>query len=142
MVGEFVYLSVYPFVYSHLPPLLATQLTGRSYVDEHLNSTIPEYQIPYTSRQMPIAHGFGTDALQTTFLIIGADDRSRQLIKEQRFRERCFQHKFVAKRSTHAAFGRGDRDSDLGTLIFHSTWERSRSNSRLTNSCVSVCFRY
>jgi alpha-D-ribose 1-methylphosphonate 5-phosphate C-P lyase len=35
---------------------------------------IPGYQVPYASREMPIARGFGTGGLQITLSIIGADD--------------------------------------------------------------------
>ena len=35
---------------------------------------IPGYQVPYASREMPIARGFGTGGLQITLSLIGADD--------------------------------------------------------------------
>lgn len=35
---------------------------------------IPGYQVPFASREMPIARGWGTGGLQLTFSIIGKDD--------------------------------------------------------------------
>ncbi|MDJ0775227.1 MAG: alpha-D-ribose 1-methylphosphonate 5-phosphate C-P-lyase PhnJ [Mastigocoleus sp. MO_167.B18] len=35
---------------------------------------IPGYQVPYSSREMPIARGFGTGGLQITLSILGTDD--------------------------------------------------------------------
>ncbi len=35
---------------------------------------IPGYQVPYASRELPIARGFGTGALQVTLSLIGAGD--------------------------------------------------------------------
>ena len=35
---------------------------------------IPGYQVPYSSREMPIARGFGTGGLQITLSILGKDD--------------------------------------------------------------------
>ena len=35
---------------------------------------IPGYQVPYSSREMPMGRGFGTGGLQLTLSIIGADD--------------------------------------------------------------------
>jgi alpha-D-ribose 1-methylphosphonate 5-phosphate C-P lyase len=35
---------------------------------------IPGYQVPYASRDMPIARGFGTGGLQVTLALIGPDD--------------------------------------------------------------------
>lgn len=35
---------------------------------------LPGYQVPYSSREMPIARGFGTGGLQLTLALIGADD--------------------------------------------------------------------
>lgn len=35
---------------------------------------IPGYQVPYASREMPIARGFGTGGLQLTLALIGPDD--------------------------------------------------------------------
>ena len=35
---------------------------------------IPGYQVPYSSREMPIARGFGTGGLQLTLSLIGAQD--------------------------------------------------------------------
>ncbi|WP_017745033.1 alpha-D-ribose 1-methylphosphonate 5-phosphate C-P-lyase PhnJ [Scytonema hofmannii] len=35
---------------------------------------IPGYQVPYASREMPIARGFGTGGLQITLSLIGVDD--------------------------------------------------------------------
>jgi alpha-D-ribose 1-methylphosphonate 5-phosphate C-P lyase len=35
---------------------------------------IPGYQVPYASRELAIARGFGTGALQVTLALIGADD--------------------------------------------------------------------
>ncbi|MBC8078620.1 MAG: alpha-D-ribose 1-methylphosphonate 5-phosphate C-P-lyase PhnJ [Chloroflexales bacterium] len=35
---------------------------------------IPGYQVPYASRDMPIARGFGTGGLQLTLALIGPDD--------------------------------------------------------------------
>ncbi|MGK2897861.1 MAG: alpha-D-ribose 1-methylphosphonate 5-phosphate C-P-lyase PhnJ [Burkholderiaceae bacterium] len=35
---------------------------------------IPGYQVPYASREMPIARGFGTGGLQLTLALIGAGD--------------------------------------------------------------------
>lgn len=35
---------------------------------------IPGYQVPYSSREMPIARGFGTGGLQITLSLIGKDD--------------------------------------------------------------------
>ncbi len=36
---------------------------------------IPGYQVPYASREMPIARGFGTGGLQLTLALIGPQDR-------------------------------------------------------------------
>ena len=36
--------------------------------------SIPGYQVPYASREMPIARGFGTGGLQLTLALIGPDD--------------------------------------------------------------------
>ena len=35
---------------------------------------IPGYQVPYSSREMPMARGFGTGGLQLTLSLIGSDD--------------------------------------------------------------------
>jgi alpha-D-ribose 1-methylphosphonate 5-phosphate C-P lyase len=35
---------------------------------------IPGYQVPYASREMPIARGFGTGGLQLTLALLGPDD--------------------------------------------------------------------
>lgn len=35
---------------------------------------IPGYQVPYASREMPIARGFGTGGLQITLSLLGTDD--------------------------------------------------------------------
>ncbi|BAY83301.1 phosphonate metabolism PhnJ [Calothrix parasitica NIES-267] len=35
---------------------------------------IPGYQVPYSSREMPIARGFGTGGLQITLSLLGQDD--------------------------------------------------------------------
>ena len=35
---------------------------------------IPGYQVPYASREMPMARGFGTGGLQITLSIVGAGD--------------------------------------------------------------------
>ncbi|HLL88391.1 MAG TPA: alpha-D-ribose 1-methylphosphonate 5-phosphate C-P-lyase PhnJ, partial [Tepidisphaeraceae bacterium] len=35
---------------------------------------IPGYQVPYSSREMPMARGFGTGGLQATLSLIGRDD--------------------------------------------------------------------
>lgn len=35
---------------------------------------IPGYQVPYASREMPIARGFGTGGLQITLALLGEDD--------------------------------------------------------------------
>lgn len=35
---------------------------------------IPGYQVPYASREMPIARGFGTGGLQITLSLLGGDD--------------------------------------------------------------------
>ncbi len=35
---------------------------------------IPGYQVPYSSREMPLARGFGTGGLQVTLSLIGVDD--------------------------------------------------------------------
>ncbi|MDP1755905.1 MAG: alpha-D-ribose 1-methylphosphonate 5-phosphate C-P-lyase PhnJ, partial [Pseudohongiella sp.] len=35
---------------------------------------IPGYQVPYSSREMPMGRGFGTGGLQLTLALIGADD--------------------------------------------------------------------
>ena len=35
---------------------------------------LPGYQVPYSSREMPIARGFGTGGLQLTLALIGPDD--------------------------------------------------------------------
>ncbi|MBW4475091.1 MAG: alpha-D-ribose 1-methylphosphonate 5-phosphate C-P-lyase PhnJ [Stenomitos rutilans HA7619-LM2] len=35
---------------------------------------IPGYQVPYASREMPIARGFGTGGLQITLSLLGSDD--------------------------------------------------------------------
>lgn len=35
---------------------------------------IPGYQVPFASREMPLARGFGTGGLQLTLSLIGADD--------------------------------------------------------------------
>jgi alpha-D-ribose 1-methylphosphonate 5-phosphate C-P lyase len=35
---------------------------------------IPGYQVPYSSREMPMARGFGTGGLQLTLSLIGVDD--------------------------------------------------------------------
>ena len=35
---------------------------------------IPGYQVPYSSREMPMGRGFGTGGLQITLSIIGAGD--------------------------------------------------------------------
>lgn len=36
--------------------------------------SIPGYQVPYSSREMPMGRGFGTGGLQLTLSLIGADD--------------------------------------------------------------------
>ncbi|MDR2216469.1 MAG: alpha-D-ribose 1-methylphosphonate 5-phosphate C-P-lyase PhnJ [Nevskiaceae bacterium] len=36
--------------------------------------SIPGYQVPYASREMPMGRGFGTGGLQLTLALIGADD--------------------------------------------------------------------
>ena len=36
---------------------------------------IPGYQVPFGSREMPLAHGWGTGGIQVTASIIGPDDR-------------------------------------------------------------------
>lgn len=36
--------------------------------------SIPGYQVPYSSREMPMGRGFGTGGLQITLALIGADD--------------------------------------------------------------------
>lgn len=36
--------------------------------------SIPGYQVPYASREMPIARGFGTGGLQVTLALIGPED--------------------------------------------------------------------
>jgi alpha-D-ribose 1-methylphosphonate 5-phosphate C-P lyase len=35
---------------------------------------IPGYQVPYSSREMPVARGFGTGGLQLTLSLVGPDD--------------------------------------------------------------------
>ncbi|MCC7134895.1 MAG: alpha-D-ribose 1-methylphosphonate 5-phosphate C-P-lyase PhnJ, partial [Nitrosomonas sp.] len=35
---------------------------------------IPGYQVPYSSREMPMGRGFGTGGLQLTLALIGIDD--------------------------------------------------------------------
>lgn len=36
--------------------------------------SIPGYQVPYSSREMPMGRGFGTGGLQLTLSLVGADD--------------------------------------------------------------------
>jgi alpha-D-ribose 1-methylphosphonate 5-phosphate C-P lyase len=36
---------------------------------------IPGYQVPYSSREMPVARGWGSGGLQATLALVGADDR-------------------------------------------------------------------
>ncbi len=35
---------------------------------------IPGYQVPYASRELPIARGWGTGGLQVTLSLVGPDD--------------------------------------------------------------------
>jgi alpha-D-ribose 1-methylphosphonate 5-phosphate C-P lyase len=38
---------------------------------------VPGYQVPFGSREMPVARGWGSGGLQITLAVVGDDDASR-----------------------------------------------------------------